>query len=92
MNLKHIENKTVGYRIDACENRLKPLRFNEFVMPYASNALNPEQLYLNLEKALESARKQQDSQMNSPLDAAAAAAFDREAMRNAMNLIDEWYR
>ena len=99
LDFKLVENRNVGYRIKADimdgPKRIEPLTFGEFIPPYSHVSKTHKQLYHVVEEALESARKQQDSVTNAQrsvmIDVLATATLEREAMMNAMQLIQKWY-
>lgn len=65
LDFNKIEHERVGYHIRANAPEgprwLESLTFGDFIPPYSHKATTPLQVYQNLEQALDSARKQQDS-------------------------------
>ena len=94
-----IQNERVGYQIRANDINspkwLETITFGQFIPPYTSKTKTPRQVYQNLEQALTQAMKQQDSVTDKKssvmLDVLATATLQREAMRNAMGLIQKTY-
>ena len=94
-----IQDERVGYRIRANiidgPRWLEALTFRQFIPPYVHRTENADQVYQNLEQALTSAIKQQESVINKErsvmIDVLATATLQREAIRNSMDLIKKHY-
>lgn len=94
-----IQNERVGYHIRADfldgPKWLEILTFGQFIPPYANGTKIPQQVYKNLEKELDNAINQQNSVINKKkpviINVLATATLQREAIINAMNLIQKYY-
>jgi hypothetical protein len=99
IDFTRIQDREVGYNIRANMMEgprwLETLKFGDFIPPYSHEATTPQQVYGNLEQALDIAKKQQDSVTDKKrsvmLDVLATATLQRETMMNSMQLIKEYY-
>lgn len=97
-----INGVSVGYKLkkDTTEDtpRLERITFSQFIPPYFNKAENAEQVYLNLKKALLEAQQQQNTivqnitvDRTTSLEVLTTATLQREAIKNAMDLIKDHY-
>jgi len=95
LDFSRIWDRKVGYQIVPGglynHSHLRSLTFSEFIAPYAHDAESYDQVYGNLEKALDAARTEQASvkarERKIVLEVLVAATLEREALMNSMELI-----
>ena len=96
---KEIKTTQVGYQLTAKglgkTYDLSVLRFEEFIAPYSCHCQNIEAVLGALEQHLSGIKSQQDSIVDSKrpvyIDVLARATLEREATKNAIDLLKTHY-
>lgn len=99
LHLSKIAEERVGYELKSAginhPRLLKKLTFENFIPQYSKGAHSPQEVYVNLKQNLDSLLEKSDhmaeTEETDSLDNMTRAALQREAVMNAMQLIEENY-